>query len=111
MQYWQPMQASALCITTPVSGSLVYASTGQPIMQRLQAVVAAHRKVVALRIRIVAAFHFAHAPPVDRRRIAVLFVAGHHTALAADALRHIEVKAVLLARLESAFRNEWLSGR
>ena len=32
-QYWQPMQVSALCRTTPVFGSFVYASTGHPIIR------------------------------------------------------------------------------
>ena len=62
--------------------------------------IAAHREIVALRIRIVAAFDFAHAPPVDVGRISVLLVAGHHAAFAADALRHVEVKAVLFSRLQ-----------
>ena len=63
--------------------------------------VAAHREIVALRVRIVAAFHFAHAPPVEIGGVAVLFVAGNHTALAADALRHVEVEAVLFALLRA----------
>ncbi len=62
----------------------------------LHAVIAAHREIVALRVRVVPAFDFADAPPVDARGIAVLLVARHHAALAADALRHIEVKAILL---------------
>ena len=71
----------------------------------LDAVVAAHRKVMALRVGIVAAFHLAHAPPVEFRRVAVLLVAGHHAAFAADALRHVEVEAVLLARFEGTRRD------
>src|SRR5438552_17250453 len=31
VQYWQPMQVSALCRTMPVAASFVYASTGQPL--------------------------------------------------------------------------------
>ena len=52
------------------------------------------------------ALDFAHAPPVDRRRIAVLFVAGHHAALAADALRHVEVKAILFAGFQRALGDQ-----
>src|SRR6185436_7067558 len=65
--------------------------------RRLQTVVAADRHVRSLRVRIPAAFDLSDAPPVDRRGIAVLFVAGDHAALAADALAHVDVKAVLLA--------------
>ena len=68
--------------------------------------IAAHREVMALRVRIVAAFHFAHAPPVEFRGISVLLVAGHHAALAADALRHVEVKAVLFAVFERTRRDQ-----
>src|SRR5687767_16007227 len=32
VQYWQPMQVSALWSTMPVVGSFAYASTGQPVM-------------------------------------------------------------------------------
>jgi hypothetical protein len=61
----------------------------------LQAMVATHRQVIALRIRIVSAFDFADSPPVDVGWVAVLLVAGDHAALASDALRHVEVEAVL----------------
>jgi len=65
-----------------------------------QAVVAAHREMMALYMRIVAALQFTHAPPVDRGWIAVLLVARNHAALATDTLRHVKVKAILLAWLE-----------
>jgi hypothetical protein len=68
--------------------------------------IAAHGEVIALRVGIVTAFYLAHAPPVERRGIAVLFVARHHAALAADALGHVEVKAVLLARFQRTLRNQ-----
>jgi hypothetical protein len=47
-------------------------------------------------------FDFADASPVDRRRIAILLVARHDAALAADALAHVEVEAVLLSRSRRA---------
>ena len=50
-----------------------------------------------LGIRVVAAFDFADAPPVEFRGIPVLLIAGDDTAFAADALRHIEVETVLFA--------------
>ena len=56
-------------------------------------------------LRIPAAFDLADAPPVDRRRIAVLLVARDDAALAADALAHVEVKPVLLARFGRAKRH------
>ena len=59
--------------------------------------IAAHRKMMALRVWIVTAFHFANAAPLNCGGIAVLFVAGYDATLAADALRHIEVEAVLFA--------------
>jgi hypothetical protein len=51
----------------------------------------------------VPAFDLADAPPLDRRRVSVLLVARHHTTLAPDALRHVEVEAELLAGLERTF--------
>ena len=59
--------------------------------------VAAHRQVQSLRLWIPAALDFTDTPPIDVSWIAVLLVASHNTTLAADALRHIKVKAVLLA--------------
>ena len=63
-----------------------------------KAVVTAHRQIVAERIWINAALNLAHPPPENIRGIAILLVAGHHAALAPDALGHVEVKAVLLIR-------------
>jgi hypothetical protein len=68
--------------------------------RRLHAVVAAHRQIVALRLRIVAAFHLPDTSPVQLGRITILFVAGDHTAFAANALRHVEVESVLFALLK-----------
>jgi hypothetical protein len=65
-------------------------------------VIAAHRQVIALRIRVIATLHFAHAPPIERCWITVLLIASNHAALAADALRHIEVKAILLTRFQGS---------
>ena len=72
---------------------------------RLEAVIAAHRQERAGRVGEEPAFELADAAPVDRRGIAVLFVARHHAALAADALPHVEVEAVLLARRGRALRH------
>src|SRR5688500_44265 len=72
---------------------------------RLEAVIAAHRKVGAGGVGKEPALDVADPPPVDRRRIPVLLVAGDDAALAADALLHVEVKAVLLAGLECARRH------
>jgi|SRR6185437_3866894 len=69
--------------------------------------VAAHRNVKALRIWIETALNLADAAPIDVGRVSILLVAGHHAALATDALRHIEVKTVLLARLKIASRYAW----
>ena len=59
--------------------------------------VAPHRKIKTLGEGILAAFDLTHPPPVDRQRIIVLLGAGHLAAVASDALRHVEVKPVLLA--------------
>jgi hypothetical protein len=72
---------------------------------RLDAVIASHRQMQTLCLRIPAAFDFADPPPVDFSRIAVLLVASHHTTLAPDALRHIEMKAVLLAGQKDTLGN------
>jgi D-aminopeptidase len=64
---------------------------------RLEAVVAPHRQVRAVHRRKPAALNLTNTPPVDRRRVGVLFVAGDDAALAADALRHVHMKTVLLA--------------
>src|SRR5689334_23323751 len=72
----------------------------------LQAVIAAHRQVQALCIGKDAAFNLAHSAPVQVTGVAVLFVARHHAALAAYALGHVEVEAVLLTRARRSFRNQ-----
>jgi hypothetical protein len=61
--------------------------------------IAAHRQMQALRIRVPATFNFADAPPIDVRGISVLLVTSDDATLAADTLCHVEVKAVLLADL------------
>jgi hypothetical protein len=58
-----------------------------------------------LRIRIPATFDFSDATPIDVRGISVLLVASHNATFASDALSHVEVKAVLLARPERTLRN------
>jgi hypothetical protein len=74
---------------------------------RLDTVVASHRQIRPRGVRKPSAFDLADAPPVDRRRVAILLVARHHAALAADALLHVEVKSVLLARRR---RPRWHTG-
>ena len=53
---------------------------------------------------------FAHTPPVQLGGIAVLLIASDNAALATDALRHIEVKAILFAGFERTRRDKlpWL---
>jgi hypothetical protein len=60
-------------------------------------VVAAHGEIQPLGEGIDAAFNLADTAPVEIGGIIVLFVAGDLAAVAADALRHVEVEAVLLA--------------
>jgi hypothetical protein len=72
---------------------------------RLETMVASHREIRARRLWKEATLDLSDAPPVDRRRIAVLLVAGDDTALAADALAHVDVEAVLLARSRNAIRH------
>src|SRR6185312_13350836 len=50
-------------------------------------------------------FHFAHPPPIDCGWIAILLIASHYATLATDALRHIEVKTILFAGPQRAFRD------
>jgi hypothetical protein len=59
----------------------------------------------SLRVGIPAALNLSNPSPVDLCGIPVLLVASHHTAFAADALGHVEVKSVLLTFFESALRN------
>jgi hypothetical protein len=60
-------------------------------------VIAADRKIVALRVWIRAALDLTDTPPKNVGRVAILFVAGHHATFAPDAFGHVEVKPVLLA--------------
>jgi hypothetical protein len=59
--------------------------------------IATHGQVVPHGVRVDAALDLAHAAPLNLSRVAVLLVARDHTALATDALRHIQVEAILLA--------------
>ena len=62
----------------------------------IKAVIAGHGKMETFRIRINAALDFPDTPPIDRCRIVVLFVTGHHTALTADTKSHVKVETILL---------------
>ncbi len=64
----------------------------------IQAMVAAHGKIMAAGIGVSAAFNLANAAPANLGRISILLVAGDLARSAADALRHVEVEAILLAR-------------
>src|SRR5437762_11449802 len=68
--------------------------------------VAAHREMESLCVGIKAALDFSDSPPINFSWISVLLIASHHAAFAADALRHIEVKAILLAQLQRPLRNQ-----
>jgi len=72
----------------------------------LQAVIAAHRQVMALRMRIMAAFHFADTAPIDCGRIAILLVTSHYAAFATDTLRHIEVETILFTGPQRALGDQ-----
>ena len=67
----------------------------------LDTVIASHRQMQSLGVRIPTAFDFTYSPPVDIRGIAVLLVASHNTTLATNTFGHVEMKAVLLAGQES----------
>jgi len=60
----------------------------------------------ALGIRIKAPFNFADATPVDLGWISILLIASHNAAFAADALCHVKMKPVLLARLKRSLGNQ-----
>ena len=66
--------------------------------------VAAHRQMQPLRVGVPSAFNFTNAPPVDGSGISVLLVASDDATLAADAFRHVKVKAVLLAEFQRSLR-------
>ncbi len=72
----------------------------------VEAVVAAHGEIVALRVGIGAAFDLADAAPDDVGGVAVLLVAGDLAGAAADALGHVEVEAILFAFFERARGDE-----
>src|SRR4030095_7024212 len=65
--------------------------------RRLEAVVAPHREIRLAGRGKPAAFDLADAPPVDRRRVPVLLVAGNDATLAGDALPPVHMDAILLA--------------
>ena len=71
-----------------------------------EAMVAAHREIEALGVRVGAAFDLADAPPADVGGRVVLLVAGDLAGAAADALGHVEVEAVLFAGFERTLRDE-----
>jgi hypothetical protein len=73
-------------------------------------VIAADREVVANGGWICAAFDLSDAPKEDVGGISVLLVARYDAALTPNALRHVEMKAVLLAILRRTLRDSW-SGR
>jgi len=68
-------------------------------------VIATHGQVEPLGIGIPSAFDFADATPIDLGGISVLLVASDDTTFTADTLRHVEVKAVLLAGGQLPLRN------
>ncbi len=73
---------------------------------RAQAVVATHGEVEAIRVGVGAAFDLSDASPAKIRGCVVLLVAGDLAGAAADALRHVEVKAILLAGFERTVGDE-----
>ena len=77
----------------------------------VQAMIASHGKVVALRVWIGAPFDLAYPSPAKVGRIAVLFVAGHLAGAAPDALGHVEVEAILFSLFERSCRNQRRAGR
>jgi hypothetical protein len=73
---------------------------------RIQTVIASHRQVAALRVGPCSSFNLTKAPPVNLGWIAVLLIAGNLAGAAADALGHVEVKAILFTLLQFALWNE-----
>lgn len=65
---------------------------------------------MTLCVRINSALNLAHTSPENIRRIPVLLIACNHAALASDALRHIEVKPVLLTRTRTPQRSAACAG-
>src|SRR5205085_1763043 len=72
-----------------------------------EAVIASHREIGAMGIRVRAAFEFTESAPLDLGRVSVLLVARDLTGAAADTLRHVEVKSILFARLKRPIGNQW----
>src|SRR5262249_17445497 len=72
---------------------------------RVETVMTANGQVRSLGPRVPSTLDFRNTPPVDRGRISILFVAGDDAALAADALPHVDVEAVLLPRTRRAMRH------
>jgi hypothetical protein len=73
--------------------------------RRLKTMITAHREMEPLRMGVPTAFYFTDTAPVNMRGIPVLLVARNHATLADDALRHVEVEAILFAESKSALRN------
>lgn len=67
--------------------------------------IATHGQMQTLRVGIPPACDFTDAPLVNIRGISVLFIAGDDATFAADALRHVEVKAALLAGRQCFLRD------
>jgi len=63
----------------------------------VETVIAAHGEVVALGVGIDSSLDLADATPENIGRVAILFVARDLAGATPDALRHIEVEAVLFA--------------
>ena len=68
----------------------------------VETVIAPHRQVTALRIGPCTSLNLTKAPPVNLGWIAVLFIAGNLAGTAADALGHIEMKAILFTLVQCA---------
>jgi hypothetical protein len=64
---------------------------------RFDTVIASHRQMQPLGVRVPATLDFTNSPPVDVRGIAVLLVTGDNTTLATNTFGHVEMKTVLLA--------------
>jgi hypothetical protein len=65
----------------------------------IETVIATHREVVALCLRIASSFQLSDATPQDVCRISILFVARNFAGAAPNTFRHVEMKAMLLAFL------------
>src|SRR6185437_12494400 len=72
--------------------------------------IAAHGKVVPAGVRVRAAFDLSNPPPANVCWVAILLVARDLAGAAANALVHVEVKAVLLARVKRSLGNKLLRG-